>query len=183
MAYPGIIKQRILLLLMTGAALGFSYSPGGYFKILKECRKSWKEINRQLLWRRIREFYEDRLVEFNEHKDGSVTVVLTENGRKRALRYDFENMNIKIPNFWDGLWHIVIFDIPEKRKAAREALRRKLKELGLIELQKSVFVFPHECKDEIEFVAEFFEVGHNIRYIRARYVTNDAELRKEFGLF
>ena len=32
---------------------------------------------------------------------------------------------------WDGSWRILIFDIPEKRKIVREALRGKLKELKL----------------------------------------------------
>ena len=31
------------------------------------------------------------------------------------------------------------FDIPEKKKAAREALRKKLKDLKFVELQKSTF--------------------------------------------
>ena len=183
MAYPSIVKQRIILLLTTGVMLGFSRSPSGYFKIIKAARHDWREINKSLLWQRIREFYEDKLVEFKENKDGTITVVLTENGRKRALRYDFDNMRIKQTKSWDGWWRIVIFDIPEKKKAAREALRKKLKELGLIEMQKSVLVFPFECKDEVEFVAEFFEVDRHIRYIRAKYVTNDAELKKEFGIF
>ena len=56
----------------------------------------------------------------------------------------------------DGEWRIVIFDIPEKFKKAREALRMKLKELGFLELQKSVFIFPYECEDEINFIVEVF---------------------------
>jgi CRISPR-associated endonuclease Cas2 len=183
MVLPGITKKRILLLLATGAALGFSRSPRGYFKILKAFVHDWREINKEILWKRVREFYEERLVDFHEHEDGTITVVLTEDGRKKALRYELDDITIKRPKSWSGKWHLVIFDVPEKKKPAREALRGKLKKLGLIELQKSVFVCPFECKDEIDFVAEVFGVGSNIRYIRADYITNEAELRKKFKLY
>ena len=135
MANKKILKQRILLLLATGLALGFSRSPNGYFRILKVCAHDWKEINRRHLWERIREFYEDRLVDFRDNNDGTTTIILTENGRKRVLKYEFENMQIKKPKVWKGDWHIIIYDIPEKNKPAREAFRKKVKELGLLEFQ------------------------------------------------
>ena len=160
MANKKILKQRILLLLATGLALGFSRSPNGYFRILK-----------------------DRLVDFRDNNDGTTTIILTENGRKRVLKYEFENMQIKKPKVWKGDWHIIIYDIPEKNKPAREAFRKKVKELGLLEFQRSVFVSPYECEDEIDFVAEFFEVGKYVRYIKAKYITNEAELKKKFKLY
>ena len=50
------------------------------------------------------------------------------------------------------------FDIPEKLKRAREVLRDKLKDIGFIELQKSVFAHPFECEDEINFIVEVFQI-------------------------
>ena len=178
-----ILKQRILLLLATGLALGFCRSPGGQFKILKTCARDWREINKSHLWERIREFYEDRLVDFKDNDDGTTTIVISEYGKKRILQYELESMKIKKPKVWNGGWHIVIYDIPEKNKLAREAFRKKVKELGMLEFQKSVFVSPYECENEIDFVAEFFEVGRYARYIRVKYVTNEAELKKKFGLY
>src|SRR3990167_2211250 len=64
---------------------------------------------------------------------------------------------------WDKKWRVVIFDIPEKSRMARDALRRKLKELEFRELQKSVFVHPYECKKEIDFIIEFFNLRHYVR--------------------
>ncbi|MCH7763134.1 MAG: hypothetical protein IIB95_05255, partial [Candidatus Marinimicrobia bacterium] len=62
-------------------------------------------------------------------------------------------------------WRIVIFDIPEKRKKARDAINLKLKELGFHPIQKSTFIFPYECRNEIDFVAEHFFVRKYINYI------------------
>jgi DNA-binding transcriptional regulator PaaX len=42
---------------------------------------------------------------------------------------------------WDEKWRIVAFDIPEKFKTGRDALRRKLKEVGFHELQKKYLCF------------------------------------------
>lgn len=50
---------------------------------------------------------------------------------------------------WDGLWRIVIFDIPEKEKKQRDGLREKLKELGFGKWQNSVYISPFNVKKEV----------------------------------
>ena len=103
-------------------------------------------------------------------------------GKKYALHCKLDEMQIKTPDRWDGLWRIVIFDIPEKRKKAREALRSKLKELGFRELQKSVLVYPYECENEVDFICEVFELRNNVRYIKTNYISNEAELKLKFDI-
>lgn len=175
-------RQKILLLLLGGVALGLSKSPRGYFKILKSASEEWKEIKRKRLYCIVREFYNDRLVDYRENKDGSVKIVLTKEGQKKALRFKLDEMEIKIPPKWDGEWRIVIFDIPERFKKAREALRIKLKELGFLELQKSVFVFPYECENEINFIMEIFLIRPFVRFVRAKSFTNEEQLKIKFNL-
>ena len=98
------------------------------------------------------------------------------------MRYDFNKMKIKIPNKWDGLWRMVIFDIPEDRRKVRNAINFKLKDLGFVSLQKSVFVYPYECRNGIDFVGEFFYARKYIRYIEVRDIDNDKKLKKKFCL-
>ena len=47
---------------------------------------------------------------------------------------------------WDGLWRIIILDLPEERKSEREALRYLLKKAGFICAKNSVWVsvYPYE---------------------------------------
>src|SRR3989344_5098105 len=116
-------KQKVLLLLLGGVALGLSKSPKGYFKILKSIPEDWRQIKTERLYRIVREFYNDRLVDYKEDKDGSIKIVLTKEGQSKALKFKLDEMEIKKPPRWDGEWRIVIFDIPEKLKKAREALR------------------------------------------------------------
>ena len=82
-----------------------------------------------------------RLVSIIE-KDGQPIITLSENGKKRILQFNLDRMVIKRPVNWDGCWRVVLFDIPERKKQAREVLRCKLKQLGFFQLQKSCFVHP-----------------------------------------
>ena len=175
------IREKILLLLFTGLALGFTYSPQRQYKILKAVAKEWRKIDEKKLKQEIRNLYKSRLIESKENPDGSFAYVLTDKGKLKVLTYHFQKMKIK-KNSWDEKYRLVIFDIPEKLKKARDALRWKLKELGFFELQKSVFVFPYECKNEIDFVIEFFNLRKYVRYGILEFVDNDLHLRKIFKL-
>lgn len=175
------IGQKVLLLLLAGIALGLAYSPRRQARIVKELQREWKKIDRQELENTIRQLYKSQLIKVRENKDGTSTFILSEKGKVRALTYRFKEMRIRAGH-WDGKWRIVLFDIPEKIKPARDALRHKLKELGFYELQKSVFVFPFECKDEIDFIVEFFNVRPCVRYGVLETIDNDLHLRNVFHL-
>lgn len=175
-------KQKILLLLLSGVALGLSKSPKGYFKLLKSIPEDWRQIKTDRLYRIVREFYNDRLIDYKEDKDGFVKIVLTKEGQNKALKFKLDEMEIKKPAKWDGEWRIVIFDIPERFKKAREALRIKLKELGFLELQKSVLVLPYECEDEIDFIVEVFLIRPFVKFVRAKSFTNEEQVRLKFDL-
>ncbi|MDI6591525.1 MAG: CRISPR-associated endonuclease Cas2 [Patescibacteria group bacterium] len=175
------LKQKLLLVLMAGLAIGFSYSPRRHFRIIKGLTKAWQKIDQQKLKREIQALYRSKLVELKENPDGTFTMILANKGKLKALNYYFAEMKIKKDN-WDGKWRLVIFDIPEKIKKARNALREKLKSLGFYELQKSVFIFPYECKDEIDFLIEFFNLRKFVRYGILETIDNDLHLREIFKL-
>ena len=170
------------MLLAAGLTLGFSTSPHAHAKMWKSLPKAWKEIGRTTLRRIIKEFKYKRLVDFTEEKDGMVTITLTELGKKHAVRYDPENIYIKKPAVWDKIWRVVVFDIPEKNKKAREALRWELKKLGFKDLQRSVWVFPYDCVDAIDFIVELFEIRPHVRLLEVKKISHDADLRLHFDL-
>jgi CRISPR-associated endonuclease Cas2 len=122
-----------------------------------------------------------RLVSFAE-KDGQQILTLSEAGKKRVLQFNLDQIEIARPRKWDWNWRIVIFDIPEKRKAGREALRSKLKQLGFQQLQKSCFIYPFDCKSEIDFISEIYEVSPYVNFIVAREVEGAKQLQKIFNL-
>ena len=67
---------------------------------------------------------------------------LTQKGRQKlaGLKLDSRE-SLANPN-WDGKWRIILLDLPESRKAEREALRYLLKKAGFIMLKNSAWVSP-----------------------------------------
>lgn len=115
-----------------------------------------------------------KLIDIYE-KGNNVVMEITEEGKKRILKYKFDEMHLTRPKKWDGYWRMVIFDIPERYKKGRDALTRKLKEMEIYPLQKSVFICPFECKDEVDFVSEFFDVRKFVHYFVAKEIDEKNE--------
>jgi hypothetical protein len=175
-------KKKILLLLEAGVVLGATRSLSRRGYILKALHREWKKIDQDYLWRVIKEFNHDRLVKYREYPDGSISIILTEEGKKRVLKFNIDSLIIPKPAIWDRQWRLVFFDVPEKKRRGRDALRLKLRELGFYEWQKSVFVHPYSCRDQIDFIVEFFELRPFVRYGDLINPTNEAELKLHFNL-
>ena len=178
----GEIQKKIILLLLAGLALGLSRSPKSSFKIIKEVGKEWKEIEKRALKRAIKRLYESKLVKEKENSDGTITLVLTDKGKEKALTYNLDEMEIKKPKQWDKKWRVVLFDVPERARKIRDAFRYHLKQLDFYEFQKSVFIHPYDCQDEIEYLTEFYDARKFIRFIIADSLDNELHLKSHFGL-
>lgn len=178
----GDVQKKILILLLGGIALGLSGSPKRYFQILKEMKKEWKELDRIQLKRAIKSLYQSKLIKEKENPDGTVTLILTQEGEQKALTYNLDEMKITKPVKWDGKWRIALFDIPERARKIRDAFRYHLKQLGFFEFQKSVFVHPYDCKDEIEYLIEFYDARRFVRFIIADHIDNELHLKSHFRL-
>jgi len=161
-------------LLMPGVAIAFKPLLG---EVMKRCGLKKSEP----LVRSITYLKKRGLVSVAE-RDGQQVLALSENGKKRMLQFDLEKIAIKKPRRWDGYWRLVLFDIPERKKRGREALRMKLNQLGFYPLQKSCFVHPFDCKAEIDFVSEFFEVSTYVNFILAKEIEGGSQLKKYFNL-
>lgn len=174
----------ILLSLLAGAAIYFALSsPGGARKLLKAVSRELKERrNRQRFFWTLAYLRRKRYIDFRESADGTTTIVLTEDGRKRALRYKFDELTLPRTKHWDGKWRIIAFDVPENKRRGRDALRDKMRELGCIQLQKSLWAWPYECRDEIDFIAETFHIAPHVHYIVAASITSEKFLKYKFNL-
>ena len=121
-------------------------------------------------------------IEINQ-KGHQIYIKLTKEGRRKAGLFQVDDLKIKKPKKWDGKWRIIIFDIAQLKKIYREALRGKLKELGFYLLQKSVWVYPFDCRAEIELLRDFFGLSEDeIRLILAEDIGCDKKLKKIFEL-
>ena len=122
-----------------------------------------------------------KLVKFYK-KAGKEIVEITREGKNQIQEYFFDEMKIGRPEKWDGFWRLVIFDIPESRKRGRDALSQKLKKIGFYPLQKSVFIHAFECKKEIDFICDFFDISQFIDYFLVKKIDKEKNLINFFNL-
>lgn len=116
-------------------------------------RKKWREFYLQL-----KRLHKTKRLNVEQGPDGSFKVTITQLGKDYVARYDLDSLKIKKPEYWDGLWRFCSFDIPSDKQVARYALLGKLKELGFIMVQKSLWAHPFECREELAVLGRAFSV-------------------------
>lgn len=121
----------------------FAYNPSKY-AFYDGWDRSPKKSELSQALKRLRE---KGLIDFVD--DQKLLMRLTDLGKDKALwakmKYDKEK--------WDGRWRLVIWDIPENQKSARDVFRSRLKQLGFVQWQKSVWASKKNCTDLLrEFI-------------------------------
>ena len=73
-------------------------------------------------------------------------VRLTPSGRHKLHSLVLDSESALLNTSWDGLWRMILLDLPEERKNEREALRYLLKKAGFVCLKNSVWIsmYPFE---------------------------------------
>lgn len=100
-------------------------------------------LKKSELARALKRLRENGLVDLIS--DQELVIRLTDQGRDKALL-----AKLKLEeNKWDGKWRVVIFDVPEKRRIARDLFRQKLKSWGFKIWQQSVWVTKKNCAKEL----------------------------------
>lgn len=151
-------------------------------KPLLRWHKDWDKIKRQRIHEAVKRLNQKRLVEMIEKND-RLYIKITENGKKLIKNFDYDD--IKLPDYkkWDKKWRMVIFDIPEKKNKERRALSTKLKDMGFYPLQESVFIYPYECQNEIDFVCNFLEIDRYVNYCIVDSLNKkEGDLQRYFNL-
>lgn len=67
---------------------------------------------------------------------------LTKEGKKKINSLKLDSDTNLVNTSWDGLWRIVLLDLPEERKSERESLRYLLKKAGFVCLKNSAWISP-----------------------------------------
>lgn len=124
---------------------------------------------------------QQKLISAQRVEDGQVEVMITLAGWRRVQKYTLDNLEIEQPKSWNEHWHMVMFDIPEKHKSARNALSAKLKKLGFSQWQRSVWVYPYECESEIMTIAQVFGIDQYVTYGVIQHTNAAPQLLRQFA--
>jgi DNA-binding transcriptional ArsR family regulator len=174
------IQDIVLRSLLLAGTLGIAIAAPNSAKLLRYVQKyiDRKDAN---LDRRISQAL-SRLKEkgiVNRNEKGGFA--LTKKGEKIAATLETLDLTER-PLIWDGRWRIVIFDIWERRRSARDRLRTILKRNGFAKIQNSVWVYPYDCEELFAFLRTHLSLGRGIVYIIASEIENDMHLRRYFRL-
>ena len=176
--------QKILLdVIATGGFLAMGVILPNAMTLLKliEGDKQRKKNPKYSINNAIKRLKEKKFIKFEKTPKGTF-VRLTSKGNEYLRMLGDYSSAVRKPKKWDGKWRIIIFDIMEFQRGIRDKFRKTLKNIGFIQLQRSVWVFPYDCEDLIILLKSDFKIGKDILYIIAEKIENDRLLKKIFNL-
>jgi len=151
------------------------------FFILNDILKDIHNFSAKQLNAAVYDLKKQKLIEKKKNYEGSILVSLTERGMLRAINFGFRRLNDKKEK-WDGKWRMVIFDIPNECSKGRKAFVYRLKTGGFYELQKSIFLYPYDCKKEIDAFVKLFKLEKYVRFGLLDFIDNQDRIKIRFGI-
>lgn len=179
------LTRDVLVMLAAGVLLTAAFAAPNVIQLAKPLLARYKNVEKYELRRKreaLKRLRQRKLVELVE-KGNETWIRITKDGKEYIGKYEIDNVTLKKDVRWDGNWRIVMFDIPEAKRKARQALCYQFQRLGLYPVQKSVFAYPFECEKEIDFVIVFFDVTRYVTYFVAKDLGNaEGRAREYFNL-
>jgi len=181
--------KKVLTFIGIAGALGLTLLAPGIAPITKQIIDSqtqkeqydWKQYNPYFLKRAIKRLQKQKMVQISE-VNGKQHITLTTNGKRRILKYALTELAIEKPKHWDGHWRLIIYDVANEHRKMRDLFRSGLKSLGFFQLQKSVWIYPYPCEEQITFLREYYGVGNEVIYAITRTLEDDTPYRDYFGV-
>jgi CRISPR/Cas system-associated endoribonuclease Cas2 len=175
-----IFEQAILATLQLGMMVGLAVFMPNSMRILKLL--GWTPTKRDPKYTfgsALDRLEQKGLVIKNEEKQ---SYRITIKGKLFLWKLESKYLAIEKPKRWDKRWRLIIFDIKEKDRFQRDAVRVMLQNIGCIHLQNSVWVYPYDCEEAIALLKANHEIGQEVLYIIAEKIEEDQWLRKYFNL-
>lgn len=119
------------------------------YRNLTESFEGWAYRNGLL--RQLGTLQKQRFIERKEDSPGERIYRLTEQGRLHAL--GGRDPVAQWSRGWDGVWRLVLYDLPVAHNAQRARLRRYLCTRGFGFLQNSVWISPDPLEEELRLFA------------------------------
>lgn len=173
-------KEILKHLLLAGAVYIAASSPYFVLKLMKTISRP--KISKKKFTNAFSYLKKRGLIEIRR-EGHDVCIALTMEGKRRAGKYQIDDLKIEKPKKWDKKWRIVIFDIPVASRMIRDAFRRKLKEFGFYPFQQSTWIYPYPCQKEIELLREFFGLKkRQLQILEVTKLEDDQALKKFFNI-
>lgn len=146
-----------------------------------EAYECWKRFNIPYLKRTVKRMEKAKIIEITEEK-GKQVIKITSKGRIRILKNAIDDLVIEKPAFWDGKWWLVSYDLPENMGNLRDGIRKYLLFLGFFPIHKSVYLHAYPCKEQIEFLRDYYGIGEYLTIFKIDWIENDKAFKEYFDL-
>ncbi len=179
----GKVGAAILCTIATvGVVSLFALTPG-IAHIVGPFIKKKKFSQKQILQKNVDSLLKNGLIKKFVNDKGEIQIELTTKGRWEAfIRTKSNDTSNKTKQKWDGIWRVIVFDVPQEKGKTRKELRRAMMLYGFKMIQQSVWVYPHACDDFVSLVKNHLGVSKDVLYMKVSYLENDKILQREFGL-
>jgi len=174
-AFITLVVASVPIIVVGGFALGNAVQ---VFKMFNK-NKKYKDIQ---IRNAIRGLKRNKYIEYVSDSNGVTTIRITRKGENKLKSFEIDALEIKRPKTWDGKWRVVMFDLPIQYKKVRNSLRFRIKQIGFKQFQKSVWVYPYPCIDEILFITNYYKVGRYVEILTVEEIENDRKLKVLFNL-
>lgn len=177
----GHVQQAALVAIALPGILAVSVVAGSIMDVIKSAsgnRRRFQYYSDNVLTKLAAEGY----IRFEERRGKRYARITPEGLRYLALRGHTLAQQVRTKKRWDRRWRVIIFDIPEKRKTTRDALRSMMRGFQFYLLQGSVWVYPYDCEDEIALAKAELKLGANVIYMIVEKMEQDQHLKEHFGL-
>lgn len=174
------VTKGILALVAVGGVVCVGAVAPGIVKAVRSLQTLSKKEERsvQSTFYRLKK---NGLVQIKQSPNGKIKVFLSPEGYRHLRIYASQGMAPKKKMIWDRRWRVLIFDIPSEKSMIRDAFRNTIKGFGFYQMQKSVWVYPYPCEDEILFLAKRYGIADNVEILTVKKMVHDLEMRKIFG--
>lgn len=135
----------------------FLYNPGYY-----AYGNGWDyPLQKSAIAKALKRLRENGFIDFVDDKQ--ILIKITDSGKDKALWIKMREEDEK----WDGKWRLVIWDIPEKRRKARDLLRHQLKQLGFKKVQNSVWASKKNCTELLKEYIKKVGIGDWVQVLES----------------
>ena len=148
----------------------------------RSTRRMFKLARERANYRYRRKLAIARLIELDYIREQGGRLSITSGGGGVLGTAVNKNLELLKTSTWDHKWRIAIFDIPETHATLRNKVRFILKRAGFVQLQQSVWIFPHECQELVRLIKEESRLSTYILYGVLERIENEERLKRLFRL-
>ncbi len=100
---------------------------------------------------------------------------LTKAGKNKVNALKLTSPESLVSTNWDGLWRIILLDLPEDRKAERESLRYLLKKAGFVCLKNSAWISPLPYEHLFENIKKDLGLSTELMIIVTSFIDDETK--------